>query len=583
MAGTASADYFQGFETNTDGWIEWGGTVTQVASGTNGVPSASGGYHAEVAVGPGTGDGAFTRFGGYSSVWPGMIIQSLDIYIDPAAGAVGDGWFLDNAVNDNTGTWTEAGGVGALKATDGFWWVAADADGGGYPGPASGGVGLQITAAGWYTIVSEWVENGDGLTVDRDTYIYDSGGLLLYSNLNPQNENLATIGGHRYGWLAGNAPTSMVLAIDNSRLFIPEIENLDTGETFLTIQDAIDDANTLDGHTLEVQAATHFEGPQVHVTKDLTIKGGSPDVIKATGDTGSGGDARGWFLVDAGVVLHVQDLILDGNGYLIFQAFRHKGSGSFSNCGFTGIKYNESGPDYSGLAIAAFGDGSVDVSGCTFDQIGRIGVLYFGSGINGSVYSGNVYTGKGDGDWLDYGVELGGGAVATIANSTITDCRGVASSDGSTSAGILATDYYDPDTAGTVTSTTVTANTVGIHVGYGGTDATVMVANYNSITGNTSDGLYSVSSVVVDALYNWWGDASGPEDLLGSQEADNPPCYPPDPTLVADVSNTNGAGDAVSDGNVAYCPWLLSPATLSLNPDATGWGPWSPSPFACRR
>ncbi len=178
---------------------------------------ASGSFHAEVAIGPSVDAGAFTRFGGYSSVWPGLIRQSLDVYIDPAADSDGDGWFLDNAVNGNDGVWEEAGGVGALKTTS-SWWVAADGDGGAYPGPATGGVGLEVTAAGWYTIVSEWVGNADGLTVDRDTLIYDSGGSLLYSKLLPQQVALADIGGWRYGWAAANAPTSMTLAIDNSKL-----------------------------------------------------------------------------------------------------------------------------------------------------------------------------------------------------------------------------------------------------------------------------------------------------------------------------------------------------------------------------
>ncbi|MHC4219801.1 MAG: cohesin domain-containing protein, partial [Planctomycetota bacterium] len=341
------------------------------------------------------------------------------------------------------------------------------------------------------------------------------------------------------------------------------VENVDTSETFASIQEAIDDVDTLDGHTLQMLVAEHIEGPQIHVTKDLTLTGSSPDVIKAAGDTGNSGDARGWFLVDAGVVLVVEDLVFDGNGFLIFQAFRHKGSGSFTNCGFTGIKYNESGPDYSGLGIAAFGDGPVHVSGCTFDDIGRIGVLYFGSGISGSVYSGNLYTGKGDGDWLDYAVELGAGAVATITNSTMTDCRGVASVDGSTSAGMLATTFYGAGTAGTVTSCTLTANSAGIVVGYDGSDTAALVANYNSITGNTSSGLYSTAPLV-DAENNWWGDGSGPEDLAGTFEADNPPCYDPDPSTLLDVINADGLGNDVSDGNVDYCPWLDSPSTVSL-------------------
>jgi hypothetical protein len=224
----AWANWNQGFETNTDGWFGDVQPVARVASGggTLGVPSASGGYHAEVVIGPVNGDGAFTRFGGYSSVWPssGFIYQNLDIYIDTSAGSNGDGWFLDNAVNNQAGVWIEGGGVGALKATDGYWWIAADGDGGAYPGPAAGGVGLQITESGWYTIQSEWIENADGLTVDRNTYIYDSSDTLLYSNLNPQQVNLSDIGGWRYGWVGANAPTEMTLAIDNSILIDRVVE-----------------------------------------------------------------------------------------------------------------------------------------------------------------------------------------------------------------------------------------------------------------------------------------------------------------------------------------------------------------------
>ena len=46
----AATHYFQGFETDT---YDWSG-VTRVASGTNGVPSAAGDFHAEAAAAPGT-------------------------------------------------------------------------------------------------------------------------------------------------------------------------------------------------------------------------------------------------------------------------------------------------------------------------------------------------------------------------------------------------------------------------------------------------------------------------------------------------------------------------------------------------
>ena len=52
MLGTPSivqaGDYFNGFEVDTDNWFD----VTQVPSGTGGVTSASGSYHAITDTGP---------------------------------------------------------------------------------------------------------------------------------------------------------------------------------------------------------------------------------------------------------------------------------------------------------------------------------------------------------------------------------------------------------------------------------------------------------------------------------------------------------------------------------------------------
>jgi hypothetical protein len=147
--------FFNGFETDTSGWFDYVGSITRVPSGTNGVSSAEGNWHAEVVVGPSNGNGVFTRFGGYSSVFPtGGFSQIVDVYIDPAMGNIGEGWALDNALNGNDNVWEEAGGVGAAKATDGNWWLVADGDGAGYLGPNTGGVGLMISVAGWYTVQS---------------------------------------------------------------------------------------------------------------------------------------------------------------------------------------------------------------------------------------------------------------------------------------------------------------------------------------------------------------------------------------------------------------------------------------------
>jgi hypothetical protein len=87
LALAAGSSFFQGFETDTSGWFG----ATRVASGTNGIMSASGSWHAEAASGDFV---AFTRWGGYGGVsgcsgnacaapFPANgYITSIDIYLD---------------------------------------------------------------------------------------------------------------------------------------------------------------------------------------------------------------------------------------------------------------------------------------------------------------------------------------------------------------------------------------------------------------------------------------------------------------------------------------------------------------------
>jgi len=301
-----------------------------------------------------------------------------------------------------------------------------------------------------------------------------------------------------------------------------------------TIQEGIAVARS--GDTIEVSEGTYEEIGQIVIDKNLTIKGvgSSKPIIKPDRDTGDTDDARGWWLVNDGVVLNLENLVLDGSGFKIYQAIRTKGGGTVNKVDFKNITYNESGPHYSGLAMAVFGNSPVDVNGCTFENIGRIGVLYFGPGVAGSVFSNNTYTGKGPGDWLDYGVELGAGAVVEVIGNTITDCNGIASVDGSTSAGILVTTYYGGGTEATISNNILIRNSAGIAVGYDESDTSIATIRCNSIAGNYEYGItVSGPDTTTDARYNWWGSADGPG-------GEGP-----------------GSGDAVSE-YVDYFPWLFS-------------------------
>ena len=165
-----------------------------------------------------------------------------------------------------------------------------------------------------------------------------------------------------------------------------------------------------DGDTVNVDGGDYVETVQVVVNKDLTIVGtdGKTATTDSIGfDTTNSGDGKGWYLVTDGVTFNLSGLTLDGSGHKVFQAIRDYGSGMIDQVAFENIQYNASGGDYAGTAIVVFGANSdVDVTGSTFSGIGRVGVLYFGDTATGT-FSGNTYTGKGVGDWLDYAVEVG--------------------------------------------------------------------------------------------------------------------------------------------------------------------------------
>ncbi|PWB70616.1 hypothetical protein C3F09_08850 [candidate division GN15 bacterium] len=288
-----------------------------------------------------------------------------------------------------------------------------------------------------------------------------------------------------------------------------------------TIQEAIDTVTS--GDDIKVNSGTYPEGPQIVISKDVRIGGpgvGDRPVIVPTASTGGSGDAKGWFLVQPAGALTLSDLVLDGTGYEINQGIRCYGAGAFTNLGFRNISF--SAGSYQGVAVVGFGDKKVDIQFCTFENIGRIGALFFGSGITDGVFSNNKYTGKGSGDWLDYAVEVGGGAVATLGSNTITSCRGVASTDGSNSAGVLVTTYYGAGTKAGLSGNKISDCTSGLSAGYDAGDSSEVLARGGEFVGND----YGISTVAAPKLKlrvfgNYFSNTVNAEDNTGSSVWDS--------------------------------------------------------------
>jgi hypothetical protein len=223
------------------------------------------------------------------------------------------------------------------------------------------------------------------------------------------------------------------------------------------------------------------------------------------------------------------------------------------------------------------GGGNVNVSNCTLTGIGRIGVYYYGTGITGSTVNNNTYTGKGVGDWLDYGVEVEDGAMVTISNNTISGCVGVASVDGSTSAGILATTYFGGGTKITVTGNNIFGNYDGVAIGYMPPDTTTAIVNNNNLAGNTF-GVDNYGAPQVNAELNWWGTADSTViATLVNGSVDYSDYLSSAAALIGTIGSGGSDGVVVSGTMVAPNASITAPSAIGFGPFKPGWNFAGPS------
>lgn len=363
------------------------------------------------------------------------------------------------------------------------------------------------------------------------------------------------------------------------------VVNTRSNAMFGDLQAAIDAADP--GDTIDVVADIITGTIDVHTSIDLTSTTGA--TISLGVNTGTAGDARAWFLVREGVDLDVSDLAFDGNGFEVWQGFRHKGSGSFENCVFTNIVFIDPAPfhDTTGFAIVSFTDpgteggvSQVDVADCSFSNFGKVAIFGFNSV---GEYEGNTMVGNGpstgsNNNAVNYGIEAGSDAVLTITNNNISNCLGTDDRPASLaeSAAILATTAFgDGNTEITVVGNNIWGNLTGILTDDEDTESSAIGAWFNRIVGNGTGIHAGATDEDVDAINNWWGSNGGP----GSDGSDTvntsgggTVTTSPNLTLNVDASEISTPDDPIAFGETA----TLS-ATLNYNSDGVEVGGTSPN------
>lgn len=218
----ATTLYSQGFETDTSGW----NSPTRVASGTDGITAASGGYYAQATT-------DYTTWGTYNNSTGGSpgafqpYTTSIKIYLDVGAGAANDTRFdFSSAISHpdgsflrdfifNVGFYNDGTGPGA--GSDRFIVSASNnsSPGSAFPkNPDKSPIAIETT--GWYTFEHVFIDNGGQLEVDMN--ILDSSNALVASWI-LGGDAIGEVGGNRYGWFDTNQFS--YLAIDDASLTAP--------------------------------------------------------------------------------------------------------------------------------------------------------------------------------------------------------------------------------------------------------------------------------------------------------------------------------------------------------------------------
>ncbi len=344
--------------------------------------------------------------------------------------------------------------------------------------------------------------------------------------------------------------SGVVWTVDDDRVECPNAD-------FTTIQAAIDTSSS--GDTIMVHNGTYNEA--LYINKSLDIEAASTPMVKGgqTRSTNYGSRQATIFVEDTDNVM-LEGLDVEGQGLgtpagtKSYAIIYENSSGAILDCT---ASPNTAGDMYS-AAIAAWDMSNVAIKRCVVTNFGRIGAYSNNATltIESNTITGQTYSLD---NQVNYGIEIedySGSSAAQITNNEILDCDNTNPNPLWSSAAIIIDiwkGWYD------LPSSVVLIKNNDIHDNFEAIEVTANAlsnAYYNNIHGNrygiwvNSD--LNNNNVTFDARFNWWGDASGP-----NQTATNP------------GGTGNDAGDYVD-----YSPWLGAtyetiPRTYNVNPTGT--------------
>ncbi|MHA1289869.1 MAG: hypothetical protein ACTSPB_21015, partial [Candidatus Thorarchaeota archaeon] len=320
------------------------------------------------------------------------------------------------------------------------------------------------------------------------------------------------------------------------------IQNINTSEYFCTIQDAIDDPGTLDGHTIIVSDGIYNEN--IAVNKAITLMGehspfGGTSIINGTIDVTADGATIKWLKVEpgnvtgneAGIAVYASDVTIEEN---VICNMTGDGSGSIK-----GIHVYSDGSGIENITILNNYIFNTTNTNSSSSYGGADGIMIQGVVSNVTI-NGSTIEDIHSAGWAN-GIEItpsGSSPDESPKNVVITENNIMKINDDS-----VYDVFADPASA------PYPGSCVSVDA-YGTTpaNASEVIVNYNNFLNLPVFGVINKdSSHILNAALNYWSNPTGP----------NTSAQPSCPWGTFEDNNTYGHGTHVC-GNISFNPWLDS-------------------------